>query len=115
MLGEECGKCGVKVVHAIILADLVEHYGLCRLLSHLDMSMVDSWGDMCRWFRVPIKVPQHKPVESSDLLILFKPEGHLGKFILVICGGICTFCKINVEVFRVFSVVVVSGAEEFDG
>ena len=43
-----------------------------------------------------------------------QPDRHLCIFIAVICCPVSVFCQVDVEAFRVFSIIVISCPEQFD-
>ena len=58
------------------------------------------------------------PIEVTFMMENFFPllqlDCHLCVFVAVICCPVSVFCQVNVEVFRVFSIIVINCPEQFD-
>ena len=62
-----------------------------------------------------LKVPFDELLVAQNLLLTPKPDSHLTEFILVVACTICIFCKVDVKMLRVLSVVVVHHTKQFNG
>lgn len=61
-----------------------------------------------------LEVPFKELLMTQDLLLALEPDSHLTEFILVVACMVSILCEVDMEVFRVLSVVVICGAKQFN-
>ena len=59
-------------------------------------------------------LPLHKIVVPEDFFTALQPAGHLVLFFLVVGCMVCIFGKVNMQVFCIFSQIIVCSAELLD-
>ncbi len=116
----EVAKCILKVHGTIVVSKFLEVYSPPSwVLCHLQRVSAKAWWPSRLWWhtqRIEIMCGLQPPLNNSSmllhLLMALQPQSHLRIFIFVVRCTVSILGEVNVEMLRLFSVIVISGAKE---